>query len=170
MIIIECILIIILLPIFMYMGFLAFGKNMIRPEDLAKSGTEHGEQAALFCWSSLPEIKAKYPQLKWLHSIPNGFFSSSGQKGKEKAAGLKSGVPDICLPIVKRSQMLGIGYCALYIELKIPSKKNINNPLAGTSDEQQEWIAHLLNQGYAVHVAYGWEDARRIIVDYLEGR
>ena len=37
-------------------------KLMITPEQLAKSGTEHGHQAALFCWIALNIDR--YPELE----------------------------------------------------------------------------------------------------------
>lgn len=137
---------------------------MITPEQLASSGTEHGHQAAIFCYFQINA--AKYPLAKWLFSSSNGFFSTSGQKGKEKAAGLKNGIPDICLPV-----MIGTRYdfisCGLYIELKIPSRATQKN--GGVADEQGEWLTFLTSQGYAVKVCYGWEDAVKTIIEYLEG-
>ncbi len=143
---------------------------MITPEQLAKSGTEHGHQAALFCWSN--QNLHTYPQLKWLFAVPNGFFATPGQKAKMKAEGLKDGVPDIWLPILSTAWNCEFNrnkFYGLVIELKIPDKKT-KNELSGTSSEQKEWIAHLLTQGYACYVAYGWEDARDMIIAYLEGK
>ncbi len=142
---------------------------MITPEDLARSNTEHGHQAALFCYFALAENQIKYPLAQRLFAIPNGFFSNSGQKGKEKAAGLKSGVPDMMLPIPKFKAIDDMPYCGLFIELKVPTKKRANDYLAGCSDEQKDWIPFLVNQSYMVYVAYGWEDARDKIVSYLDG-
>lgn len=141
---------------------------MITPEQLASSGSEFGHQAALFCFFALAENKIKYPLAQRLFAIPNGFFSSSGQKGKEKAAGLKNGVPDMMLPIIRQYHSREIKYCGLFIELKVPKHKRENDPLAGTTDEQKDWIPFLITQGYAVYVAYGWKDARDIIINYLE--
>ena len=73
------------------------------PEQIAKSGTEHAEQSALFCWASYArnfgfkvaddteayrDLKtfldkrtmaeqAPVPELQWLHAIPN-----AGARGK----------------------------------------------------------------------------------------
>lgn len=69
----------------------------ITPEQLAKSGSEHGEQSALFAWAA--DNVEQYPQLKWLFAVPNGFYGDSGQKGKMKAEGLRKGVPDVVLPV-----------------------------------------------------------------------
>ena len=36
-----------------------------------------------------------------------------------------------------------------------------------TSPEQDAWHQQLREQGYSVHLAYGWDQAMVIIVDYL---
>lgn len=126
---------------------------MITPEQLAKSGSEDAHQAALFCWAAL-NIK-QYPKLKWLFAIPNGGSRDIREATKLKATGVKRGVPDICLP-VKRGQWSG-----LWIELK-------KNKKAVTSDEQKEYIAFLKSQGYGAMVCYGWEEARNMLIKYLE--
>ena len=60
---------------------------MITPEQLAACGSESGHQKALFRWAAMNI--ATYPQLKWLYAVPNGFFSTPGQKAKMKAEGLE---------------------------------------------------------------------------------
>lgn len=139
---------------------------MITPEQLAKSGTEHGHQAALFCWASMNQLT--FPQVRWLYAVPNGFFGSAGQKAKMKAEGLKNGVPDVFLPVKQYvpNRVVSLG---LYIELKIPEKKRDIDDLAGCSEEQVQWIEFLRNEGYKVYVCYGWEDARDKIIEYLKG-
>lgn len=134
---------------------------MILPEQLAKSGTEHGEQAALFQWCAL-ETK-NYPQLRWLYAVPNGFFATPGQKAKMKAEGLKDGVPDVCLPYPK----YGLNkYAGLYIELKIEKRRNQQN--GGCSEDQIEWLEYLNEVGYKAVVCYGWEEAKLAIEKYLK--
>lgn len=128
----------------------------ITPEQLAKSGSEHSHQVALFQWAAL-NIK-DYPQLKWLFAVPNGFYSSPGQKAKMKAEGLKDGVPDVWLPIPVQTSW-GHSFAGLAIELKVGKNK--------TSKDQDEWIEHLDKMGYAVFVCYGWENARDCIIKYL---
>ena len=105
---------------------------MITPDQLAKSGTEHGHQAALFCWASIaalhgfeiawkfaeigqaaflgttrPNVKA-VPELRWMFAIPNGAVFGDSEKsrairaGKMKAEGLRNGVADVFLPVPRR--------------------------------------------------------------------
>lgn len=125
---------------------------MITPEQLAKSGSEYGEQAALFCWCNIN--KEKYPDLKWLFAIPNGGLRDRITAGRLKATGVKSGVPDIMLPIRRGS------FGGLWIELKKPGKHRIE-------ENQLEWIAFLIGQGYCACVCVGWIAAKDKIVNYL---
>lgn len=123
--------------------------------------SEHTEQAALFSWAEL--ASGRYPELGLMFAIPNGAklpykkdkrgrrYSPEAMKLKKE--GLRSGVPDVCLPVARQ------GFHGLFVEMKIKG----NRP----SDAQKEYIAQLNMQGYAVVVAYGWDAAREAIEDYL---
>jgi hypothetical protein len=137
----------------------------ITPEQLAASGTEHGDQAALFCWAA-DEVE-KYPQLKYLFAIPNGFFATSGQKGKMKAEGLRKGIPDTFLPY----PLNGISctyYHGCFIEMK--REKYRNKKDGGCSEEQLDCIDYLKRAGYYVNVCYNWTEARDTLIAYMEGK
>lgn len=99
------------------------------PDQLAKSGSEHSHQVALFAyvavarlhgfetadaWSygaPLSEITNSMidckpiPELEWLHAIPNGGARGDDAKtrairgGALKAEGVRSGIPDVFLPV-----------------------------------------------------------------------
>lgn len=127
-----------------------------------KSSTEHDEQVALFRWAEVS--RHRYPQLKLMFAIPNGYNKSMAGAMKAKREGLKAGVPDIFLPTLGASKVLGRKYYGLFVEMKRLK------PKGKTSPEQREWIAALAGNGYAVHVCWGWEAARDVIIDYLEGR
>lgn len=98
---------------------------LVKPAQLAKSGSEHGEQTALFAWAAVarlhgfavafawadgadlppaPETPA-LPALAWLHAIPNGGSRGDDERsrairgGNMKAEGARSGVADIFLPV-----------------------------------------------------------------------
>src|SRR6266481_5025104 len=103
----------------------------ITPEDLAKSGSEHGAQAAIFCWCS--QNLQVYPELKLLFHIQNASANRSA-----KVVGVKAGVPDLMLP-VRRGEFSG-----LFIELKRPD--SVGKRKGKVSDEQKEWKQHLLSQ------------------------
>lgn len=114
-------------------------------------GTESEEQQTLFQWAEV--MSRRYPQLSLLYHIPNGGARSKGTAGRLKAEGVKSGVPDICLPVAKGK------YHGLYVEMKVGKNKPTAN--------QVKWIESLLSEGYQAKVCYGWQEAVRVIEDYL---
>ena len=113
---------------------------------------EEAEQIAVFTWARYQECV--HPELKWLFHVPNGGARDRVTGAKLKAAGVKPGVPDICLPVARG------GYHGLYIELKYG--KNT------TSESQKEWLTHLEAAGYKAQVCYGRDEAVQAIKDYLE--
>jgi predicted RecB family endonuclease len=113
--------------------------------------TEHDEQCALFQWAALMENRI--PGLKNLFAIPNGGHRYKAVAVKMKAEGVKAGVPDIFLAVPRS------GFHGLFIEMKAGRNK--------TSEKQNEWIAKLIQSGYMVVVCYGFEEAKREILDYL---
>lgn len=113
---------------------------------------EEDEQIALFRWAAWQANST--PELRLLYHVPNGGSRHKAEAARLKAAGVKSGVPDICLPVPRA------GYHGLYIELKRQKGGRI-------SPEQTEWIAALIKQGYCAAVCRGWEAAREEILRYL---
>jgi hypothetical protein len=114
---------------------------------------ESNNQQALFQWAAYSNIK--YPELSLMYHIPNGGKRNVREAARLKKEGVKSGIPDICLPVAR-----GI-YHGLYIELKAGKGK--------ASDNQKDWIDRLTNQGYKAEVCIGWEQAKDAILEYLEG-
>lgn len=113
---------------------------------------EHTEQVALFRWAAL--TSRRLPQLKLLYAIPNGGHRHKAVAAKLKAEGVKSGVPDVFLPVPSG------GFHGLYIEMKRRKGGTV-------SAEQKRWIEALGDQGYLVEVCKGWESAVAVIEDYL---
>lgn len=113
---------------------------------------EHTEQVALFVWCRAMTVK--YPDLSLLFAVPNGGARYVAVARKLKAAGVKPGVPDVCLPVVRGP------YHGLFIELKINNRK--------ATPRQSWWLRQLLDQGYCARVANGFEEAKQIILHYLE--
>lgn len=130
---------------------------MITPEQLAKSGSEHGAQAALFCWANLNQLQ--YPELKYMFAIPNGGWRGVITGANLKAEGVKEGVPDILLP-VKRAQWSG-----LFIEMK--RAKSAGKAKGIVSSEQLDYMAFLQWQSYWCSVCVGWEAAKDAIIQYM---
>lgn len=121
------------------------------PEQYAKSGSEHAHQVALFMWAQQSGIA----ELKLMFAIPNGGLRDKRTATRLKAEGVKSGVPDIFLPVARKECW------GLFIELKKPGGR--------VSEEQYEWIYELRKQGYGAAVCVGWEAARDVILQYLGG-
>lgn len=138
---------------------------MITPEQLSKSGSEHGEQSALFQWAVLN--RQRYPQLRWLFAVPNGFYGTAAQKGKMKAEGLKIGCPDVWLPVPICDELGEYLDCGLVIEMKLEKYRNHKD--GGCSQEQIEWLDYLSGAGYKAVVCYGWQEAVKVIEEYLNG-
>ena len=136
----------------------------LTPEQIAKAGSETAHQTALMAQAALH--RKQYPQLKWLHAIPNA--NSHRMVGE----GVRGGVPDVCLPYPMRNisdiNLYGTAkYAGLYIEMKVESRRKHKN--GGLSDEQVECIAYLRKVGYYVAVCYSWIEAWKAIEDYLNG-
>lgn len=158
---------------------------MITPEQLAKTGTEHSEQVALFQWAALTANERdqagdhdRANALRLMFAIPNGDQRGDGtHKGAQiagarlKAEGQRSGVPDVLMayPLCKADGFGGMSVKAhgLFIEMKQKKLRRDNNPMASCSDEQKDWIVRLSAQGYRCAVCYGWEHARDTIIEYL---
>lgn len=121
---------------------------------LAKSGTEHGHQRALFAYlnhlTNCGDQEAQY-----CYAVPNGGKRDPITAAKLKAEGVKPGVPDTCFP-----KPVG-KYAGLYMEMKKPDGK--------TSEEQNEYIAFLQLNHYAVAVCFNWLAAVRCFLDYRKG-
>lgn len=113
---------------------------------------ELNEQIALFDWIEL--YTYKYPELKLMYHICNEGKRSKAMASLLKKAGLKKGVPDLCLPVARGK------YHGLYIELKFGDGK--------ASVEQKWWIEQLKAQGYYAEVVTGWFKASEIIKKYME--
>lgn len=135
----------------------------ITPEMLAKSGTEDGHQAALFCWAAANV--AQYPELEWLHAIPNAAERHIAVATKMIATGLRKGVWDIFLPCPIQTEWAK-QYAGLYIEMKIEKKRNVKN--GGLTDEQVKFGKYAEAIGYYCKVCYSWTEARDILVKYLK--
>jgi len=115
--------------------------------------TENQEQAALFEWAEA--ASGKYPELRLLHAIPNGGLRDGRTAAVLQRTGVKSGVPDIHLPIPRGE------YAGLWVELK-RQKGGV------VSANQRIWLNRLNANGSKAVVCRGWLEARDTILNYLE--
>jgi hypothetical protein len=150
-------------------------RSMGRPKEI-KAATlplrsEHDEQVSLFKMIALHSIK--YPALKFAFAVPNGARTSYGAAVKLKLEGLKSGVPDIFIPIpknIKSKTPLILGgthevYGHIVIHgLFIEMKKKGNKP----SPNQIEYMAYLKSAYFQCNVCYNADEAMQVILDYLK--
>jgi hypothetical protein len=125
-----------------------------KPRDL-----EHQEQKALIQWCEL--AAATYPELRYLHAVPNGGDRHPAVAAKLRAEGCRKGVPDIFLDVPRH------GFHGLRIELKRPGDKAQGVKRGEVKPEQADWLAFLAEQGYLAVVCWGWESARDTLQTYL---
>lgn len=114
--------------------------------------SEDTEQINVASWAAWNE--RQYPELKWLHHIPNGGSRNKAEAVKLKQMGVKAGVSDLCLPYPK-----GI-YCGLYIEMKFGDGKH--------QKTQKEFLTDMAAAGHYVATCYTSEDAVNVLREYCE--
>lgn len=112
---------------------------------------EDTEQENVISWANWH--LREYPELKWLHHIPNGGKRNKAEAARFKAQGVKAGVSDLFLPAAHG------GYFGLYIEMKYGKNK--------PTDQQKEFIADMQQAGYDARVAYSAQEAIEILQEYL---
>jgi hypothetical protein len=121
--------------------------------------SEHDEQVAVVKW-----FRLQYPKYKdCVLSIPNGSVLNKGgaSMGRFKwlvAEGFKAGVSDLlfAVPINKKS--------GLWLEMK-----NIKVTRCAVTDNQWDHIHSMRRVGYCADWAAGFEAAKKIITDYMNG-
>ena len=161
------------------------------PATLAKSGTEHGHQAALFAYCAVaylhgfdvadewskggklpqrsPDAPPAVPALEWFHAIPNGGSRGDDVKSRKirgaqlKAEGVRQGVADCFLPWPSGE------WHGLYIEMKKPTERpKSETAKGGVSDEQRKFGEYAKRAGYGWVVCYDWEQAASYLRSYIE--
>ncbi len=128
--------------------------------EMRKYNLEHDAQAAVFTWAKLAE--SRFPELALLFAIPNGGHRHIAVAKKMQLEGVKSGVPDMCLPVARQ------GFHGLFIEMKSadsrPKRPGSKGPL---SEEQRRWLQALNDQGYRAAVCFGSQEAIDLLTQYL---
>lgn len=115
--------------------------------------TEHTEQALFVQWTL--RMQKHIPELGLLFAIPNGGKRTKSVAARLKLEGVKSGVPDLFLPVARQD-------ChGLFIEMKRAEGGSL-------SLTQKSFIALLRSQGYRVEVANGFLEAKKTIIDYFD--
>ena len=130
---------------------------MLTAAQLAKSGSEHAHQQAVFAWLNqyCPSIR------KYTFAIPNGAtLASTGDKrsaairgSKLVAEGMTAGVPDLMCATCRH------GFAGLFIEMKKLKSGRV-------SDLQRDMHVLLTANLYAVRVCYTWQECVCTILEY----
>jgi len=111
---------------------------------------EEAHQISVVTW-----FRYQYPAFKkLLYVIANGENVGSVRMNRLKMLGLVPGMPDLSMAIARQ------GYHGLFVEMKQPKGHLQKNQV-----EQHE---ELKQQGYKVVTAYGFDDAKVLISDYLK--
>ena len=126
-----------------------------------KPSSEDHQQANFFAW--IDYWGEQFPKLKTCYAEPNGSNKSKMQRYVMSITGLRSGVPDVHLPIFSRiyyeATNISIEYTGLYIEFK--SKKGVLSP------NQKIWMQRLRDVNHMVEVCKSWQAAANLVIDYL---
>ena len=120
--------------------------------------SESTEQIAVVDW-----FRLQYPKLR-LIAIPNGqWVAGEGARkfaliNKYKREGLTAGVSDLFLAHSDGQ------HHGLWLEMKDQGKT-----LSSVSADQRQWMKDMNDAGYIAKWAAGFEQAKAIIIDYING-
>ena len=114
--------------------------------------TEEEEQTVVMHWAAM--AAGRWPELRLLFHIPNGGKRLKTEAARFRAAGVRSGVPDLFLPCSRG------GFHGLWIEMKAMGGR--------VSREQERWQTELMGQGYMCAVCYGADAAIEMIKKYMQ--
>lgn len=115
---------------------------------------ERKEQEYVVTWCRL-----KYPKVLIVASA-NGGKRNIREAANMKREGVLSGMPDLNVLAARR------GYHGLFVELKAPA--TLTKRKGSITKLQVDMIKRLNEEGYHAVVAWGFEDAKKVIDWYLE--
>ena len=107
-------------------------------------------------------MEGRHPQLKMMFAIPNGGLRNIRVAMKLKKEGVKAGIPDIFLAVPRHLPNPTKDVFTLH-GLFIEMKYGKNKP----TKEQQQWLTDLEDEGYRAEVCHSFEEAKKVIEDYL---
>ena len=120
---------------------------------------ESTEQQRLFTWWRLEGARHFGLPACVLFAIPNGGKRSLKTAMTLKREGVQAGVPDIFLAVPARH------HYGLFVELKRPKGPGVSK--GRPTQAQREVMQALTARGYCCKVAYGADEARKVIEWYL---
>jgi hypothetical protein len=120
-------------------------------QSIKRREPEHEQQVLFF--DAVRWMVNKHPELCVACHIPNESKSSIRRRVKLKAAGLRKGMPDIFIPVVRDK------YAGLFIEMKVKPNR--------VSKEQAECLQQLNANGYLACVCWSGDEAIDVLKQYL---
>jgi hypothetical protein len=120
----------------------------------SRAHSESKEQQAIIAWFKVFHRSMGVTDERLLFAVPNGGRRSAVGGSFLVREGLRAGVPDLFLSVARN------GWHGLYLEIKADTGQ--------LRPFQKEVIYLLQQQGYSVHVCYGFEEARGEIERYLK--
>jgi hypothetical protein len=124
----------------------------------AECQTEEDIHKAVIEWAD--RQAATEPALELLFHVPNGGSRHGAEAKKLRQMGVRQGISDLLLPYAMPDANGGASW-GLALELKSPSGR--------LRDKQKWWLRRLLEQGWAIGVAWSFAEAHHIIQRYLDG-
>ncbi|GLP95314.1 VRR-NUC domain-containing protein [Paraferrimonas sedimenticola] len=126
---------------------------------------EQQHQTSLVSWSKNQPLGRYFPEFgntrlfDYLFAVPNGGFRNKREAARMKAEGVKAGVSDLFLSLPAH------GLHGLYIEMKAPKPHG-----KAPTKLQRDWLTRMSTVNYATAVCYGWDEAKTVILAYLQGQ
>ncbi len=120
---------------------------------MADYPTESQEQILFIQWTK--RVGKDYPILNKIFAIPNGGKRHIATASRMKLEGTKRGVPDLFFPVARK------GYHGLFIEMKRLKGGSV-------SKDQKIWKVWIEDEDYAWVRANGFEQAKNIMISYLD--
>ena len=126
-----------------------FGKKRSKIRQKTLNVPEATEQEALVTWVRGLGIR--------ISGSANGGKRTVYTGAKLKRMGMSPGFPDIEIPLPAGR------YHGLYIEMKRKDGGTLTH-------EQADWLNYLNGEGYCAQVAHGFDEAKQIVLRYLQNR
>lgn len=119
-----------------------------------RKSSEEREQSLVYRWSTKQSVREACQGIEWLYHCPNGGKRDKVTANKLKAMGVKKGIPDLQLNLVRK------GYNGIAIEMKDPNGR--------LEPEQKECIKHYMAQNWLVYVCYSAVEAHAALCNYFD--
>lgn len=131
-------------------------------------------QAQTHLFQFYAHVAGSIPEVAWAFHVPNGGHRHIAVAAQLKQQGVKSGVPDILIPVPSAIPMdeatthlfvqahacaAPLRYVGLAIELKVGKGKQ--------SAEQVRWQVRFQQSGWRAMVCHGWEMAAKETIKYF---